>query len=113
MTLSNRVALVVSTICAMVYVLSVPGTWLVVTRMVILAVGLFFVLAYMSDSRSKPFATLTAILIGGSSLALILQGFTNFVALSRTAEPWLVVYVFAQTSVLVRNRGNIARMFNT
>lgn len=97
------------TILAIVYVFSVPGTWLVGTRVALLGVGILAILAYMSEQRSRPLATLIAILIGGSSLAMIFQGLTNFIQLSSSAEPWLVVYVFAQTCGLVGNRGNTAK----
>ena len=101
----------VSLVAALVYVFSVPGSWLVGTRILLLSVGIVAILAYMSESRTKPFATTTAILVGGSSLAMIVQAFTNFVNLSASAEPWLVVYLFAQTCVLVRNGGNMAKLF--
>lgn len=97
------------TLAALVYVFSVPGTWLLGTRVTLLAVGILAILCYMSEHRSKPFATLIAILIGGSSLAMIFQGITSYVALSASAEPWLVVYVFAQTAILIYNGGNTAR----
>ncbi len=112
MTLNNRVTFSVSMIAAMIYVFTVPGSWLVGNRIGLLAVGILAILSYMSDNRNKPFATVMAILIGGASMAMIMQGLTNFVELSRAAEPWLVVYLFAQTCVLVRNGGNMARLFH-
>lgn len=96
-------------IAALIYVFSVPGSWLVGTRVALLTVGILAILCYMSEHRTRPFATLVAILIGGSSLAMIFQGITNYVTLSGTAEPWLVVYVFAQTCIVVGNGGNTAR----
>lgn len=100
---------VLGTILAIVYVFSVPGTWLVGTRVALLGIGILAILAYMSEQRSRPMATVIAILIGGSSLAMIFQGITNYFQLSASAEPWLVVYVFAQTWMLVQSRGNTAK----
>jgi ABC-type Fe3+-siderophore transport system permease subunit len=100
---------IVGTILAIVYVFSVPGTWLVGTRVALLGIGILAILAYMSEQRSRPMATVIAILIGGSSLAMVFQGLTNYFQLSASAEPWLVVYVFAQTCILVGNRGNTAK----
>lgn len=94
---------------ALIYVFSVPGTWLLGTRVTLLGVGILAILCYMSEHRNKPFATLIAILVGGSSLAMIFQGITSYVPLSASAEPWLVVYVFAQTCIIVANGGNTAR----
>lgn len=96
---------------SLVYVFSVPGPWLVGTRITILAVGIFAILAYMSESRTQPFATAMAILIAGASLAMITQAFTNFVTLSAEAEPWLVLLLFAYTNVLLKSRGNLAKLF--
>jgi ABC-type enterochelin transport system permease subunit len=107
--LSRRVAFVATLIAALVYVFTVPGSWLVGTRVTLLTVGIAAILSYMSEHRSRPFATLLAILVGGSSLAMVFQGITNYVTLSASAEPWLVVYVFAQTCILVCNGGNTAR----
>lgn len=100
---------ILGALLAIVYVFSVPGTWLVGTRVTLLAIGIFAILCYMSDHRNRPIATLLAMLIGGSSLAMIFQGLTNYIQLSASAEPWLVVYVFAQTCILVSNGGNTAR----
>lgn len=112
MTLNNRAVASGALVASLLYVFTVPGSWLVGTRIALLAVGIVAILSYMSEERTKPFATAMAILIGGASLAMIMQGFTNFVALSRAAEPWLVVYLFAQTCVLVRNGGNMAKLFH-
>lgn len=92
---------------ALIFVFTVPGSWLVGTRIALLAVGVLALLCYMSEDRTRPFATLLAILVGGSSLALIVQGLT---LPASPAEPWLVLYVFAQTCVIVGNRGNVAHM---
>lgn len=97
---------------ALLYVFTVPGTWLVGTRIALLAIGVAALLCYMSEERSRPAATGLAILIGGSSMAMIMQGLTNWAVLSMTAEPWLVLYVFAQTCVIVGNGGNMARSFH-
>lgn len=97
------------TFLAVVYVFSVPGSWLVGTRVTLLAIGILAILCYMSEHRNRPAATALAMLIGGSSLAMIFQGLTNYIQLSSSAEPWLVVYVFAQTCVLVGNGGNTAK----
>jgi len=106
---SQRRALIASLIVALAYVFTVPGTWLLGTRVALLGIGILAILCYMSEHRSKPFATAIAILVGGSSLAMIFQGLTNYIALSSSAEPWLVVYVFAQTCILVGNGGNTAK----
>jgi len=103
------VAFTASVATALFYVFTVPGSWLVGTRIALLSVGILAIMCYMSESRTRPFATLMAILLGGSSLAMIFQGFTNYVVLSASAEPWLVVYVFAQTCILVGNGGNTAK----
>ncbi len=110
---NNKIAFWSAIVGALVYVFSVPGTWLVGTRITLLSIGILALLCYMSEDRTKPFATLLAILIGGSSLAMIMQGFTNYVVLSASAEPWLVVYVFAQTCILVGNGGNTAKTLST
>lgn len=111
--MKHKLAFTSAVLGCLIYVFSVPGTWLVGTRVALLAIGILALLCYMSEDRTKPFATLLAILIGGSSLAMIMQGFTNYVVLSASAEPWLVVYVFAQTCILVGNRGNTAKTLST
>lgn len=103
------VAFTAAVAIALIYVFTVPGTWLVGTRVVLLSIGILALLSYMSETRTRPFATLMAVLIGGSSLAMIFQGVTKHVVMSATAEPWLVVYVFAQTCILVGNGGNTAK----
>jgi hypothetical protein len=112
MALNNRLIFGVSMVASLVYVFTVPGSWLVGTRIALLGIGIVAIVAYMSDTRERPFATFMAILIGGASAAMITQGLTNFVALSQAAEPWLVVYLFAQTCILVRNGGNMAKLFH-
>lgn len=106
---NSQVLFAISIAVSLLYVFTVPGSWLVGTRVVLLSIGICAILCYMSEHRNKPFATLVAILIGGSSLAMVFQGVTNYVSLSASAEPWLVVYVFAQTCVLVSNGGNTAK----
>lgn len=100
---------IIGTFLSLLYVFSVPGTWLVGTRVTLLAIGILAILCYMSEHRNRPVATVLAMLIGGSSLAMIFQGLTNYIQLSSSAEPWLVVYVFAQTCILVGNGGNTAK----
>lgn len=104
-----QIALGATILLALVYVFTVPGTWLVGTRVTLLAIGIMAILCYMSEQRSNFLATALAILVGGSSLAMIFQGITHYIQLSASAEPWLVVYVFAQTCILVRNGGNTAK----
>jgi len=97
----------------LIYVFSVPGHWLVATRIVILSVTIAMIMGYMSESRSRPLTTALAIIIAGASMAMIMQAFTNFVVLSAAAEPWFVLLIFAYTALLVRSRGNVAKIFAT
>lgn len=102
-------ALFATVIGGLVYVFSVPGSWLVGTRVALLSVGILAIMCYMSESRTRALPTVLAILVAGSSLAMIFQGLTNYIILSAAAEPWLVVYILAQTCVLVCNGGNTAK----
>lgn len=95
-------------VAALIYVFTVPLQWLVASRVLLLLVGVLTLLCYMSDERSRPFATGLAIIVAGSSLALAFQGVTQLP--SPGLEPWLLLYVFGQTAVIIGNRGNVAHM---
>lgn len=85
------------------------GEGLLSLRLFLHAVTVWSVVSFMSEKRTKLIPTLLAIGIAGSSTALFFQGATDFHQLSKSAEPWLLIYAFCMTAICVLNGGNVAK----
>lgn len=88
------------------------GNVLLAVRIALHLVTTISIVAYSSENRTRPFSTILAICLAGTSLALATQGITEFEALSRHAEPWLVMFVGAVAVIVLYNGGNVAKILH-
>lgn len=71
------------------------------------------ILSWHSDHRTKPFTSLLAFLIAGSSIAAAFQGLLRFHSTAPNVEFPLVVLCGGFAFVTVVNGGNVGSMLNS
>lgn len=106
----KRAALAACVIAAVsLYAFSVPKDWLLGTRIILLVAIFFSIILYMDARRTKWVASVVALGLSGSSLAMVFQGATNFLNLSQNAEPWLVIFTGCVAALILPSGGNVAK----
>lgn len=106
----KRAALLACIIASVsIYAFTVPKDWLLATRVVLLVATFFSIVLYMDTQRTKWVASVVALGLAGSSLAMVFQAATNFLNLSQNAEPWLVIYTGCVAALIIPSGGNVAK----
>ncbi|QBJ04550.1 hypothetical protein HOV23_gp023 [Pseudomonas phage Lana] len=88
------------------------GEVLLSIRIALHMVTFFSVICYSSEHRTRPFSSVLALLLAGTSLALAMQGYTGFAAIAANSEIWLVLFVGVVTILVVANGGNVAKVLH-
>lgn len=91
------------------YAFTVPKDWLLATRVILLVATFFSIVLYMDAQRTKWVASVVALGLAGSSLAMVFQAATNFFNLSQNSEPWLVIYTGCVAALIIPSGGNVAK----
>lgn len=89
----------------------VLGAAILTVRLFLHIVTAVSILLYMSESRSRPWPTVIAIIGGGCSLAAFFQGVGNYQSTIPRTEPWIMGITFAFAAACIYSRGNMARIF--
>lgn len=88
------------------------GEVLLSIRILLHMITFFSVICYSSERRTRPFSSVLAFLLAGTSLALATQAYSGFAAIAPNSEIWLVMFVAVVTILIVANGGNVAKVLH-
>lgn len=78
-------------------------------RLILHAVTIYYIVAYVSHQRKRPAPTALAILIGGCSAAAFMQGMLDWKNLVFNTQPWVMGLVLSLTIICAFSKGNMSK----